>query len=465
MVSQDGGQSQVLTQASKEFMLHGLARPEMEDLIDRVLVETGRQNRRACPLQARLVVWLVVLMALYRNTSIANVFALMIRLLRERWPDLRRDAVTPEALYHARRRLGASTMKRLYRETVKLRPVVPTFKGFRLYGADGSEFTMPDTPKNEEVFGRHASDRGSAAYPQARGMFLVDVAAHRIVESCFMPLCSAENSAMPFLIKDLGPEDLLMTDRGLTSFPLINLCKRQGVRFVLRFAAQWKPRFLQRLGPGDTLMAFKPCSVAKYQLPVEDRKNEFVLRVLEFRVGNGELVRLVTDLVDPKLHPALDLAQLYHSRWECEIAYKELKSQLVAVTGSKQQTHFRSKTPIGVLQEAWGMILAHLLVRDLMLESATLAGVSPLELSMTDSLEVIKASLRRFQSAASAEDRRGIRADLCQELGTCRIDRPRRKRRFPRVVKRKMSNFKLKRPNDRSSPLDLHVAFHERQVS
>jgi len=135
-------------------------------------------------------------------------------------------------------------------------------------------------------------------------MFLVDVAAHRITESCFMPLCSAENSAMPFIIKDLGPEDLLMTDRGLTSFPLINLCKRRGTRFVLRFAAQWKPRFVQRLGPGDTLMAFKPCSVAKYQLPVEDRKNEFVLRVLEFRVGDGELVRLVTDLVDPKLYPA-----------------------------------------------------------------------------------------------------------------------------------------------------------------
>ena len=35
MVSQDGRKSQVLAQASKEFMLHGLAKPEIEYLIAR----------------------------------------------------------------------------------------------------------------------------------------------------------------------------------------------------------------------------------------------------------------------------------------------------------------------------------------------------------------------------------------------------------------------------------------------
>ena len=446
-------------------MLHGLGTPDMEELIDRVLETTGRQSRRACPLQPRLIVWLVVLMALYRNTSIANVFALIVTFLRETTPELSRDEITPEALYHARKRLGASAMKRLYRKVVRRQPAVQaTFRGFRVFGVDGSVFTAPDTPQNDAVFGRQTSDRGSAAYPQLRGLFLVDLVAHRITDSCFTPIRSHESAAMPFITRTLRPGDLLLTDRGLTSFALMNRCKRKGIRFLLRLSASWKPRFYERLGPGDSLMVFKPCKVAKSQLSC-DRERELVLRVLEFTVGKGQVVRLVTDLVDPSRYPALELAELYHRRWECELAYKELKSQLVAVTGSKQQTHFRSKTPIGVLQEAWGMVLAHLLVRSLMLESAITTGLSPLDLSLTDSLEVIKATLRCFQAKASPAERRRVRNELLHDLGKCRIDRPRRKRQFPRVVKRKMSNFKLKRPKDRSSPLDTSVRFIEREAA
>lgn len=438
----------------------------MEILVDRVLEATGRQSQRSSPLQARLIVWLVVLMSLYRNTSIANVFGLIVTFLRETSPEIRRREVTPEAIYHARQRMGALPIKRLYRKVVKRQPpVMATFKGYRLFGVDGSEFTLPDTPENVAVFGRHVSDRGSAAYPQLRGLFLVDLAGHRITDSCFMPIRAGEAAALPFITRTLRPGDLLLTDRGLTSYAVMNVCKRKGIAFLLRLSSTWKPRFHERLGPGDSLMVFKPCKVAKSKLPTEDREKEFVLRVLEFTVGDGQLVRLVTDLIDPVRYPALELAELYHRRWECELAYKELKSQLVAVTGSKQQTHFRSKTPIGVLQEAWGMVLAHLLVRNLMMEGAAAAEISPLELSMTDSLEVIKATLRRFQAATSPEERKQLRNELIQDLKECRIDRPRRKRQCPRVVKKKMSNFKLKRENDRSSPLDLEVSFVNREVA
>lgn len=72
-----------LARASENFMLHGLASPEMEDLVDQVLGATGRQNQRSCPLPARLIVWLVVMMSLYRNASIANVFALIVIFLRD----------------------------------------------------------------------------------------------------------------------------------------------------------------------------------------------------------------------------------------------------------------------------------------------------------------------------------------------------------------------------------------------
>ena len=449
----------LLAGVSKDFILHGLARPEMSKLVERIIGETGRQNKRVCPLRPRLVLWLVITMSLYRDCSIINVFERLVAIVKDREPRLCRGAVTQEAICKARVRLGFLPLMHLHEEIVRdWKPVSETFYGLRVVGIDGSEFTIPDTEDNEEIYGRHRSDRGPAAYPSVRGLFKVDVASHRISNCAFFPCTLHENIPLRPMLKTLRPGDLLLMDRGLTSFLSIHTCINQGANFVLRFSKIWKPKFLRKLGNGDTLMRFKACGVARQNLPAEDQDATYDLRVIEFTVGKGELVRLVTDLVDPDKHPVMELAALYHQRWECEIAYKQLKSQLVAVTASKQQTHFRSKTPVGVMQEAWGMVLAHTLVRELMMEGAEVAGISPTELSLTDSLEVIKLSLRDFHAGGSRH-RAKYRKKLLQQIGECLIDRPRRKRQSPRVVKRKMSNFRLKRPGDRDGPLATEIRF------
>ena len=449
----------LLAGVSKDFILHGLAQPGMSKLVERVISENGRQNKRACPLRPRLVLWLVIAMSLYRDCSIINVFERLVAGVKDKEPKLFRGTVTQEALGKARGRLGFLPLMHLHEQFVKdWKPVPETFYGLRVVGIDGSEFTVPDTEDNEEIYGRHQSDRGPAAYPSVRGLFEVDVASHRISKCCFFPCTLHESTPLRPLMKTLGSGDLLLMDRGLTSFLSIHTCINQRANFLLRFAGNWKPHFLRKLGNGDTLMRFKACKVARENLPAADKDITYDLRVIEFTVGKGELVRLVTDLVDPDHFPAIELAELYHQRWECEIAYKQLKSQLVSVTASKQQTHFRSKTPVGVMQEAWGMVLAHTLVRELMMEGAEVAGVSPTELSLTDSLEAIKLSLRNFHAGGSRLRAR-LREKLIQEIGGCLIDRPRRKRQCPRVVKRKMSNFRLKRPGDRARPLDTEIRF------
>lgn len=447
----------LLAGVSKDFILHGLARPGMSEQIERAIGDAGRQSKRVCPLRPRLVLWLVVAMSLYRDCSIVNVFERLVAIVKDREPRLYRGTVTQEAICKARVRLGFLPLMHLHEELVEgWEPVPETFYGLRVVGIDGSEFTIPDTEANEEIFGRHVSDRGPAAYPSVRGLFKVDVASHRIGKCFFFPCTFHESTPLRPLLKTLEPGDLLLMDRGLTSFLSIHTCISRGANFVLRFSSKWKPTFLRKLGNGDTLMRFKTSKVARENLPAADRDMTYDLRVIEFTVGKGELVRLVTDLVDPDRYPAIELAELYHQRWECEIAYKQLKSQLVAVTASKQQTHFRSKTPVGVMQEAWGMVLAHTLVRELMIEGAETAGVSPTELSLTDSLEVIKLSLRDFHAGGSRR-RTALRKKLIQEIGECLIDRPRRKRQCPRAVKRKMSNFRLKRPGDRAGPLDSTI--------
>ena len=88
--------------------------------------------------------------------------------------------------------------------------------------------------------------------------------------------------------------------------------------------------------------------------------------------GTEQVYRLITDLVDIALFPALLLAREYHMRWEIENTLDELKTHL-----NGRKTPIRSKTPRLVVQEIYGWLLAHWAVRCLMFQASTDAGISP----------------------------------------------------------------------------------------
>lgn len=56
--------------------------------------------------------------------------------------------------------------------------------------------------------------------------------------------------------------------------------------------------------------------------------------------------RLVTNILEPEAAPALELAALYHERWEVESVFDEFKTHM-----RSSSTVLRSKTPELVEQE------------------------------------------------------------------------------------------------------------------
>lgn len=108
---------------------------------------------------------------------------------------------------------------------------------------------------------------------------------------------------------------------------------------------------------------------------------------------DGEAYRLVTTILDHEQAEALDLAKLYHQRWEIEAAFDEVKTHQRGA-----RLCLRSKTPDLVRQEFFGMMLAHFAVRGLMHEAALQADVDPDRLSFTHSLNIVR---RKASSAAT----------------------------------------------------------------
>jgi IS4 transposase len=64
--------------------------------------------------------------------------------------------------------------------------------------------------------------------------------------------------------------------------------------------------------------------------------------------GTGELICVITSILDPDDVTAIELATAYHQRWESETSFQEKKTYL-----RRSGRVLRSKSPAMVRQEIW----------------------------------------------------------------------------------------------------------------
>ena len=169
------------------------------------------------------------------------------------------------------------------------------------------------------------------------------------------------------------------------------------------------------------------------------------LRAIHYKRRGFPPSTLLTSLTDAEQYPAKELVALYHERWECELAYDELKTHML-----RREEAIRSRTPDGVRQELWGIAIAYNLVRLEMEQAANEAGVPPTRISFVNALmhiiEVV-SSLRSQRLALGTIPARLAR--MRQQLKRLVLPERRTERAYPRAVKIKMSNDPRKRPKAR----------------
>lgn len=427
----------------------------LKEMITVALDRTQSWEKKRCALRAPLVLTLVLSIALNRHLSIYDVFKKIVRGLRVRARKryLSLQAVTEEAVYHARVRLGLEPVKVLFELTVDRIDSNYWFHGLRSNAIDGFFLTTPDTQSNEDYFGKPECPNGEAAFPQLKGVALVDTENRCIralvVGEYYMP----EQSACEKLLEHLGSGDLLVVDRGLPSFRLFSKCKAADVRFVARISSMWSPQLIKRHRPGDCLVSIHdlvPAKPEECRQRNQMRKTERMeLRMIEYTFrSTGETIRLLTDLLDTDAFTAEELAMFYHERWEAELVYDELKTHLETVLHGSTRTIFRSKTAEGVLQEMYGMAAVYNMIRITMAQAARRVRISPDEISFVGTLNQLRDAELEFQSAGNAPIQ-ALRRQLLRDIADDRVDRPRRTRVNPRVVKTPLSKFPRKRSHHR----------------
>lgn len=253
---------------------------------------------------------------------------------------------------------------------------------------DGTCLDIPDTPANDEHFGRPASSRGEqSAFPQARLVAVAECGTHAVFDAEIGTCRTSERELEHELITRLGPGMLLLADRGFYGFEMQVRAAASGADLLWRVKSSLSPRHLGTLVDGSWLARIIPTSGTQRQ-----HRTPLTVRVIDYHLDDGrenpEQYRLLTTILDPEEASAEDLALACAQRWEIENTFDELKTHQ---RGPRKV--LRSKSPPLVHQEIWGHLCCHYAIRTLMLDAATAGGHDPDRMSFVTALRIARRSL------------------------------------------------------------------------
>jgi hypothetical protein len=365
-------------------------------LVDRVIADVGRTERRHRSLPARVMAYFSIGMALYSEGSYEDVLAQLTDGLS--WASGWQDSYSPpskSAIFQARVRLGPEPLAALFERVARPIGAEATpgvwLAGRRLVAVDGTCLEVADTTANAEHFGRPGVNKGEqSAFPQARVVGLAECGTHAVFAAQVGRYSQSEATLTEALLDRLEPEMLLLADRGFFSYALWRKAIGTGADLLWRVRtdkAGPKPTHLEDLPDGSWLAHLRRTTPAAAR-----REEPMLVRVIDYTIDDGRdnptSYRLFTTVLDPGEAAAVELAAAYTQRWEIELAFDELKTHQRG-----PRTVLRSKSPDLVLQEIWGHLCCHYAIRSLMAEAATHSGHDPDRVSFVAALRITRQTI------------------------------------------------------------------------
>ena len=356
-------------------------------------------------------VQLMLLQILHGNTAISHL------------PHLAKLKFCPSSFCRARMRLPLSFLETLLaRLTATLQKEdfnLHTWLGHRVFIADGTAVSMPDTPELESHFGYPPNHRKGAAFPVARLVFMLHQQSGMIAKLLINRYRSHEAAHIQELHPELGTNDILLGDRAFSSYAHFCLLIQRGAHLLVRMNQKMIPFFydeteipkstvpsrrrlpegrkrIKLLGKSDHIVCWKrPSSASKGW----DRKkyltlpDSIIVRELLYQVTQdgfrSTAITVITTLTDVEKYSAEKIAELYGLRWEIETNFNHLKTTL-------RMDILTTKTVDGIKRELLAFAILYNLVRLIMIQAAQNQNVPVNRISFIDAL--------RFLASASPED-------------------------------------------------------------
>ena len=401
------------------------------DAVDDAVAACGvREKRSDGKLPAHVITYLTLALCLFGDDDYEEVATRVTGSL-DRWNcwDAGWSVPTASAITQARKRLGRKVFPELFERTcgpvagaagvTAREAALGTARGsflrsWRLLAIDGFEVDVPDSKQNAAEFGYAGSGDNRSAFPKARVVALAECGTHAFVAAEVDAYGVGEKTLAARLYPRLRPDELLTADRGFYSWAGWDGASATGAALVWRAPTQLDLPVIKVLRDGTYLTALiKPTirGARRERLlatagagadlddinAVPDAFDErglpviHLARVIEYDVpdragnGTGELIVLLSTVLDPGQARADELAVAYHERWEEETANDQLKTHL---RGPGRV--LRSRLPDLVHQEIWAYLIVHHAISALVAKASAAADLDPDRISFAKALRLIR---------------------------------------------------------------------------
>jgi hypothetical protein len=398
-----------------------LTRVFTPELVDAAVEAAGAREQRRRLLPARLVMYFVLALWLFRGRN-CGYGQVMVKLADglchqrragdlldgqqldpDGWVDAgggrRWKPPDISSLSRGRGKLGPAPVRFLFEQVAgpvgEDRAPEVSCCGLRAVSIDGSTSDVPDSPANDEHFGRPSNQTRDGAFPQVRWLAAAESGTGSLLGASLGPYRDSEQALARDLLEQgcFGPGMLVLADRKFLSWALAREFLATGAHILWRASASFTLKPVKVLEDGTYLAQLTP--------PRKKDGPPLTVRVIEYTVrttpegGGGEetseLFCLVTDLLDPEEYPALDLACCYPRRWGCETVIGHHKTGM-----GDGQPVLRSKDPAGVEQEMWALFAVYQAICKITGIGAAAAGIPPDKISFPHALAAATDTVAAF---------------------------------------------------------------------
>lgn len=244
-------------------------------------------------------------------------------------------AVSKSAVSQARQKLKATAFEALNDSLIGLLNELlpePRWQGLRLVATDSTTLRLPPWWENQAEFGVQ-TDSGGQPYVLARALGLFATPSKLMIKTVLGRFDDAERTLLLQLLPHLASDDLLIMDRGFPAVWLFTLLQQRQLPFLARMDGnQWPAveNFL-RSNLSETVITQPVSASARRQaqaVGITLTAKTLALRLIKVVLSTGHIEVLATSLSDSQAYPASAFAELYHTRWHIEEAFKVLKHRL-----------------------------------------------------------------------------------------------------------------------------------------
>jgi hypothetical protein len=332
----------------------------------------------------------------------------------------------------ARQRLPLEMVRALTRETGRLLSDKALaqwlWRGRAVKLVDGTGLSMPDTPDNQAVYPQPNTQAPGVGFPLARLAMVICLATGAALDAAIGPhhgKGSGELGLVRRLLEGFGPGDVMLADALYCNYFLIATLMAKGVDvlFEQNGARITDFRRGQSLGKRDHIVRWpKPAAPPEWMTREQYAQFPDEITLREVKVAHQVLV---TTLLDHRRVSKDDLSQLYARRWNVELDLRNLKTTTGMDVLSCQTPEMNDK-------QLWVHLLAYNVIRLLMAQAASNAGVDPRDLSFKHAVQLWTEWVARGLSATKDHHR------LFTLIAQCKVGHrpgriePRRRKRRPK---------------------------------